>query len=158
VPGIYHRIRAFPIANPPPSAAHPPPALASAVFRERTSAAANAATLLYGIGFFAMLFANVLFLTGVWGYSTLKAGFAITPAPLVVASLSSRTGRLAVLVLVFASVAPVLAQSPPAVMNLPVSQNWGTTNFTTLPTGFAAWAGLAGTSITTQALAESSAL
>jgi MFS family permease len=31
----------------------------------------------------------------VWHYSTLKAGLAITPGPLVVALLSARTGRLA---------------------------------------------------------------
>ncbi|MEN3272773.1 MAG: hypothetical protein V7636_1534 [Actinomycetota bacterium] len=42
-----------------------------------------------------MLLANVLFLTTVWHYSTLRAGLAITPGPLVVAALSSTTGRLA---------------------------------------------------------------
>jgi MFS family permease len=42
-----------------------------------------------------MLLANVLFLTSVWHYSTLRAGLAITPGPLVVAALSSTTGRLA---------------------------------------------------------------
>jgi MFS family permease len=42
-----------------------------------------------------MLLANVLFLTEVWGYSTLKAGLAITPGPLVVAALSRSTGALA---------------------------------------------------------------
>ena len=44
----------------------------------------------------------------------------------------------------------------PTPLNLPTSQNWGTTNFTTLPAGFAAWNGLSGASITSQALAESS--
>ena len=38
----------------------------------------------------------------------------------------------------------------------PISQNWGPTNFTTPPTGFAAWDGLNGLTINTQALAESS--
>jgi MFS family permease len=42
-----------------------------------------------------MLLANVLFLTSVWEYSTLKAGLAITPGPLVVAALSRSTGALA---------------------------------------------------------------
>jgi MFS family permease len=42
-----------------------------------------------------MLLANVLFLTSVWDYSTLKAGMAITPGPLVVAALSRSSGRLA---------------------------------------------------------------
>jgi MFS family permease len=56
---------------------------------------ANAATFMYSVGFFAMLLANVLFLTSVWGYSTLRAGLAITPGPLVVAALSGSSGKLA---------------------------------------------------------------
>src|SRR5262249_9224414 len=42
-----------------------------------------------------MLLGNVLFLTEIWHYSTLKAGLAITPAPLVVVLLSGPGGRLA---------------------------------------------------------------
>lgn len=74
---------------------HPSPAIDLDVFRSRTVAVANAATFLYAVGFFAMLLANVLFLTSVWGYSTLAAGLAITPGPLVVAALSGPSGRLA---------------------------------------------------------------
>ena len=74
---------------------NPSPAIDLHLFENRTVALANAATLFYGIAFFAMLLGNVLFLTGVWGYSTLKAGLAITPAPLVVAALSRSTGKLA---------------------------------------------------------------
>ena len=37
------------------------------------------------VAFFAMLLSNVLFLTTVWHYSTLRAGLAITPGPLLVA-------------------------------------------------------------------------
>jgi EmrB/QacA subfamily drug resistance transporter len=77
------------------SSRHPAPALDLRIFESRTVALANAATVAYAIGFFAMLLANVLFLTTVWHYSTLKAGLAITPGPLVVALLSARTGRLA---------------------------------------------------------------
>jgi EmrB/QacA subfamily drug resistance transporter len=77
------------------SRVHPAPAIELQVFESRTVALANAATLAYAIGFFAMLLANVLFLTTVWHYSTLRAGLAITPGPLVVAALSSTTGRLA---------------------------------------------------------------
>ena len=43
----------------------------------------------------ATLLGNILFLTSVWGYSTLQAGLAFTPGPLVVAALSARMGRLA---------------------------------------------------------------
>jgi len=74
---------------------HPAPAIDLSLFANRTVALANAATFAYAVGFFAMLLANVLFLTEVWGYSTLKAGLAITPGPLVVAALSRSTGALA---------------------------------------------------------------
>jgi EmrB/QacA subfamily drug resistance transporter len=77
------------------SSRHPAPAIDLRVFESRTVALANAATVAYAVGFFAMLLANVLFLTTVWHYSTLRAGLAITPGPLVVAALSGTTGRLA---------------------------------------------------------------
>lgn len=48
------------------------------------------------------------------------------------------------------------AQTNPAPLTLPVSQNWGGVAFGTMPTGFAAWNGLSGGSITTQAAAEAS--
>lgn len=74
---------------------HRAPAIDLRVFESRTVTLANAATFMYSIGFFAMLLSNVLFLTSVWGYSTLRAGLAITPGPLVVAALSGYTGKLA---------------------------------------------------------------
>jgi EmrB/QacA subfamily drug resistance transporter len=74
---------------------HPAPAIDLTLFENRTVALANAATVAYGVAFFAMLLANVLFLTTVWDYSTLKAGLAITPGPLVVAVLSRSTGAWA---------------------------------------------------------------
>jgi EmrB/QacA subfamily drug resistance transporter len=77
------------------SARHHAPAIDLAVFRSRTVVLANAATVLYAVGFFGMLLGNVLFLTTVWGYSTLAAGMAITPGPLLVAVLSGPSGRLA---------------------------------------------------------------
>lgn len=77
------------------STRHAAPAIDLDVFRSRTVVLANAATFLYSVGFFSMLLANVLFLTSVWEYSTLKAGLAITPGPLLVAVLSGPSGRLA---------------------------------------------------------------
>ena len=65
------------------------------LFSARSFSVANAATLLYAMGFFAMLLGNILFLTGVWHYSILQAGLAITPGPLVVAVVSGLAGRLA---------------------------------------------------------------
>ncbi len=75
-------------------ARHPDPVLDLTLFRSRAFAAANAATVVYAMGFFAMLLGNILFLTGVWGYSILAAGRAVTPGPLVVAVVSGPAGRL----------------------------------------------------------------
>ena len=51
--------------------------------------------LAYASGFFAMLLGNVLFLTSVWEYSTLRAGLAVTPAPILAALLAAPSGRFA---------------------------------------------------------------
>ena len=55
------------------------------LLRARPFAVSNVVMLLYGIGFGAMLLLSVLFLTGEWGYSTLRAGLGIAPGPLTVA-------------------------------------------------------------------------
>lgn len=73
----------------------PEPAVDLSLLRSRTLTLANAATAVYAMGFFAMLLGNILFLTDVWRYSILHAGLAITPSPIVVASLSGYAGRLA---------------------------------------------------------------
>jgi EmrB/QacA subfamily drug resistance transporter len=77
------------------SAHHAAPVLDLTLFSARSFSVANAATLLYAMGFFAMLLGNILFLTGVWHYSILRAGLSITPGPLVVAAVSGPAGRLA---------------------------------------------------------------
>jgi len=77
------------------SAHHPQPVLDLTLFRSRSFSVANAATVLYAMGFFAMLLGNILFLTGVWHYSILRAGLAVTPGPLVVALVSGPAGRAA---------------------------------------------------------------
>jgi MFS family permease len=77
------------------SARHPEPVLDLSLFSARSFSVANAAVVLYAMGFYAMLLGNVLFLTGVWHYSIMKAGLAITPGPLVVAAVSGPAGRLA---------------------------------------------------------------
>jgi EmrB/QacA subfamily drug resistance transporter len=58
----------------------------------RSLTVANAMTVLTSCGFYGYALANVLFLTGVWRYSILKAGLALTPGPLtavLVAGISS---------------------------------------------------------------------
>ena len=76
-------------------ARHPEPVVDLTLFRARSFTVANAATVTYGMGFLAMLLGNVLFLTEIWHYSTLRAGLAITPAPILVALLAGPAGRLA---------------------------------------------------------------
>jgi len=77
------------------SSRHVAPVLDLSLFSARSFSVANAATLLYAMGFFAMLLGNILFLTSVWHYSILRAGLAVTPGPLVVAAVSGPAGRLA---------------------------------------------------------------
>jgi NTE family protein len=74
---------------------HPDAVLDLTLFRHRSFRSANAATLLYAMGFFAMLLGNVLFLTSVWQEGTLTAGLAITPTPIVVALISGFSGKIA---------------------------------------------------------------
>jgi EmrB/QacA subfamily drug resistance transporter len=76
-------------------ATHPEPVLDLELFRHRSFSVANAATLIYAMGFFSMLLGNILFLTGVWHYSILRAGLAVTPGPLVVAAVSGPAGKMA---------------------------------------------------------------
>ncbi|HEY5104663.1 MAG TPA: MFS transporter, partial [Acidimicrobiales bacterium] len=77
------------------SARHVEPVLDLRLFRARSFSVANSAALLYSMGFFAMLLGNILFLTSVWHYSILDAGLAVTPGPLVVATISGSAGKLA---------------------------------------------------------------
>jgi EmrB/QacA subfamily drug resistance transporter len=52
-------------------------------------------SFVFGLAFSAMFFGSILFLTNVWDYSILRAGFAIAPGPAFVASISPRMGKLA---------------------------------------------------------------
>ncbi len=54
----------------------------------------NVATLLMSTGFFAYTLGNVFFLTGVWHYSILQAGLALTPEPILALALAEPTIRL----------------------------------------------------------------
>ena len=73
---------------------HPHPVLELSLFRVRSFAAACAGVGIFSLGFYAVLLANILFLTSVWGYSTLEAGFAVTPGPLMAALSSALAGRM----------------------------------------------------------------
>jgi EmrB/QacA subfamily drug resistance transporter len=76
------------------SSRHPAPVIELSLFRVRSFAVANAGGFVFALGFYALLLANVLFLTGVWGYSILKAGIALTPGPLAAAVAAPIGGRL----------------------------------------------------------------
>jgi EmrB/QacA subfamily drug resistance transporter len=71
------------------------PVVDLALFELRSFRIANLGTLLFATAFFAIGLGNVLFLTGVWGWSVLHAAAAILPAPLAVALVAGPAGRLA---------------------------------------------------------------
>jgi MFS family permease len=71
------------------------PALDLSLFRAASFRYANAATLVFGAAFSAMFLGSILFLTGVWGYGTARAGLAMTPGPLLVMIVAPLGGRLA---------------------------------------------------------------
>jgi len=77
------------------AARHPAPVIDLALFRVRSFAVANVATILFATAFSAMLLSGVLFLTGVWHYSILEAGLAVSPGPLFAALFAPPAGRLA---------------------------------------------------------------
>ena len=74
---------------------HDDPVIDPTLFHSRSFVLANTATVVYAAGFFAMLLGNILFLTGVWGYSIMTAGLAVTPGPVVVAIIAGPAGKLA---------------------------------------------------------------
>jgi EmrB/QacA subfamily drug resistance transporter len=76
------------------SARHRAPVIDLTLFRTRSFAVANAGMFVFSFAFYALLLAGVLFLTQVWGYSILEAGFAITPGPVMAALAAPPGGRL----------------------------------------------------------------
>jgi EmrB/QacA subfamily drug resistance transporter len=76
------------------SANHRAPVIELPLLRVRSFAVANLATLVFFMGFGAMLLSGVLLLTEVWGWSELRAGFALSPGPLMAAATAAPAGRL----------------------------------------------------------------
>lgn len=74
---------------------HPAPIVERDLLAAPSFSAANAASLVFAAAFYAMLLCNVLFLTQVWGYSTLTAGLAVTPGPLIAALVAGPAGQVA---------------------------------------------------------------
>jgi MFS family permease len=70
------------------------PVLELSLLKVRTFAVACAGMFVFALGFYAVLLSNILFLTGVWGWSALHAGIAVTPGPLMAALSSALAGRV----------------------------------------------------------------
>jgi NTE family protein len=64
------------------------------LLRNRTFSVANVMTILTAAGFYGYTLTNVLYLTGVWRYSILEAGLAMTPGPFVAAAVAGPSSRL----------------------------------------------------------------
>jgi EmrB/QacA subfamily drug resistance transporter len=77
------------------SATHRAPVFELGLFRVRSFSVAVSGTFLFSLAFYALLLANILFLTEEWHYSILKAGFAVTPGPLTAAVSAAFAGRVA---------------------------------------------------------------
>jgi EmrB/QacA subfamily drug resistance transporter len=74
---------------------HPRPIVEPALFAHRSFRVGNLGTLLFAAAFFSLILGNVLFLTGVWGYTLLAAGAATLPGPTLSTVVSGPAGRLA---------------------------------------------------------------
>lgn len=74
-------------------AVHRSPLFELSLFRVPGFGLANAATVVFGVGFSIMLLSDVLWCQEIWGYSPLRTGLALAPGPAmvpVVTVLSSR--------------------------------------------------------------------
>ncbi|WP_182876722.1 MFS transporter [Microbispora sp. H10670] len=74
---------------------HRAPVLELSIVRVPAFALSSLSAALFSAAFSAMLLANVLFLTGTWHYSILRAGLALTPGPVAAAVCAPFAGRLA---------------------------------------------------------------
>jgi len=73
----------------------PHPALDLRLFTRPSFRWANIATAAFMIGFTAMFFSLIQFMTGVWHYGIVRAGLAMMPGPVVVIVLAPVFGRVA---------------------------------------------------------------
>jgi EmrB/QacA subfamily drug resistance transporter len=77
------------------SSGHRSPVLELSIVRVPAFALATLSATLFFASFSVMLIGNVLFLTGVWHYSVLRGGLALTPGPVAAAVIAPFAGRLA---------------------------------------------------------------
>jgi hypothetical protein len=77
------------------SSRHPSPVLELSIVRVPAFALATLSATMFFAAFSVMLIGNVFFLTGVWHYSVLRGGLALTPGPIAAAAIAPFAGRLA---------------------------------------------------------------
>jgi EmrB/QacA subfamily drug resistance transporter len=77
------------------SSRHPRPIVDPALFAHSSFRLGNLGTLLFAAAFFSVILGNVLFLTGIWGYTLLAAGAATLPGPALTTVVSGPAGKLA---------------------------------------------------------------
>ncbi len=77
------------------SRSHPSPLVDPQLLRVRGFVVANLASTVAGMGFYAYLLTNVLWLQYIWGYDVIRAGLALVPAALVAAVVAARLGPVA---------------------------------------------------------------
>jgi NTE family protein len=70
------------------------PVIDLTLLRIRAFSLSNGVTIVMASGFYAYTLCNVLFLTGVWRYSILQAGLALTPGPFVAMAVAGPASRL----------------------------------------------------------------
>jgi NTE family protein len=70
------------------------PVLDLSLLRIRSFALSNTVTFVMAGGFYAYTLCNVLFLTGVWRYSILTAGLALTPGPITAIAVAGPASRV----------------------------------------------------------------
>jgi EmrB/QacA subfamily drug resistance transporter len=73
----------------------PVPAIETGLWKHRTFALANGASLLYGASLYAWMLLGVLVLTQLWHYSELQAGLAMTPGAIAASVAAVVVGRRA---------------------------------------------------------------
>jgi NTE family protein len=73
---------------------HRSPVLDLSLLKIRTVSVTNAMTVVGAAGFYGYTLSNVLFLTGLWRYSVLQAGLALTVGPVVAVVVAGPTSRL----------------------------------------------------------------
>jgi NTE family protein len=74
---------------------HCSPVFDLSLLRVRTVSVANAMMVIGAAGFYGYTLSNVLFLTGVWRFSVLQAGLALTVGPVVAVAVAGPASRLA---------------------------------------------------------------